>query len=199
LRGVNWMREACSAAFAGRRLLDEVDVGEPLYIILSGRLRAFSEEDGRQITYGSYGPGEYVGELSLDGGVRTASIETEEPTTCVVVTRRTLELFIAEQPSFAFELLAKVISRARSATMSARQMALNDVYGRLRIQFESLAISQPDGTRRIDERLTHKEIAQRIGCSPGMVTRQIKDLERGGYLRRDGATYVLLAPLPPRW
>jgi CRP/FNR family cyclic AMP-dependent transcriptional regulator len=60
---------------------------------------------------------------------------------------------------FAFELLAKVIRRARAATLSAKGMALNDVYGRLKQLLESNAVPQPDGTRRLTERLTHLELA----------------------------------------
>jgi CRP/FNR family cyclic AMP-dependent transcriptional regulator len=62
---------------------------------------------------------------------------------------RTLERFIAERPEFAFELLAKVIRRARTATLSARQLALNDVYGRLRHCCRAMAQPQPDGTQRV--------------------------------------------------
>ncbi|MFX8156667.1 cyclic nucleotide-binding domain-containing protein, partial [Acinetobacter baumannii] len=60
-------------------LIDEGSVGDNLYLILSGSLRAYScDARGREITYGVYGPGEYVGEMSLDGGPRSASVITEE-------------------------------------------------------------------------------------------------------------------------
>lgn len=187
----------------GRLLIEEGDAGGALYIVLAGRLRVFaaSAESGREITFGTYGPGEYVGEMSLDGGPRSASVETLEATECVLVARPTLEAFIAERPAFAFELLAKVIRRARAATLSARQMALNDVYGRLRALLESLAQPQPDGTRRIAERLTHREIANRIGCSREMVSRLMKDLESGGYFcpSTGRASMVLARLLPQRW
>jgi len=184
----------------GRLLIEEGDVGDTLFIIVSGRLRAFSASDnGREITYGSYGPGEYVGELSLDGGPRSASVEALVRSVCAVVTRRTLEGFIAERPAFAFELLGKVIARARAATLTARQMALNDVYGRLRYLLESLALDQSDGTRRIEQRPTHSELGHLLGCSRAMVSRQMKDLERGGYLRMGSDGIVVLQDLPVRW
>jgi CRP/FNR family transcriptional regulator, cyclic AMP receptor protein len=71
----------------GTLLIQEGDVGETLFIILSGRLRAYSVGDReREITYGVYGPGEYIGEMSLDGGPRSASVMTVEACTCVVIT-----------------------------------------------------------------------------------------------------------------
>jgi CRP/FNR family transcriptional regulator, cyclic AMP receptor protein len=185
----------------GRLLIEEGDVGDTLFIILGGRLRAFSAAaNGREITYGVYSPGEYVGEMSLDGGPRAASVEALQRSTCSVVTRRTLEAFIEERPAFAFELLSKLIRRARAATLSARQMALNDVYGRLRLLLESLPTTRaPEGWRRSAERLTHKEIGHRIGCSREMVSRVLKDLERGGYVRAEGGRLDLRMPLPARW
>ncbi|MBT9487849.1 MAG: Crp/Fnr family transcriptional regulator [Rubrivivax sp.] len=185
----------------GRLLIEEGEVGDTLFIILAGRLRAFAGGDnGREITFGSYGPGEYVGEMSLDGGPRSASVEALARSVCAVVTRRTLEAFIAERPDFAFELIGKLIRRARAATLSARQMALNDVYGRLRLLLESTAQVQPDGSRKSSEVPSHLQTAHRIGCSREMVSRLLKDLERGGYLERltDGSVRLLQA-LPHRW
>jgi CRP/FNR family transcriptional regulator, cyclic AMP receptor protein len=116
-----------------------------------------------------------------------------------LVTRRTLEAHLAAEPSFAFELLAKVIRRARAATLSAKGMALNDVYGRLKHLLETTAEPQPDGTRRVAERLTHLELANRVGCSREMITRQLNDLQQGGYVGGGRGELVLLKPLPPRW
>ena len=163
----------------GRLLIEEGDVGDTLYIILSGRLRAFSRNDkDREITYGTYGPGEYVGEMSLDGGPRSANVEVIEKCECSIVGRPRLEAFIAEHPGFAFELLSKVIGRARAATLSARQMALNDVYGRVRLWLEANAETRPDGTRFIAKRPKHYALATMVGSSRAMVSRVTKELER---------------------
>ena len=184
----------------GTLLIQEGDQGDTIFIILSGRLRVFSEgENDREITYGVYGPGEYMGEMSLDGGLRSASVITLEASQCAVVSRRTLERFIAERPDFAFELLAKVIRRARVATLNARHLALNDVYGRLKLLLGALAVLQADGTLRVADRLTHQEMANRLGCSREMVSRLMKDLERGGYVSVQDARLVLNKPLPQRW
>lgn len=184
----------------GRILIEEGDVGDAIYIILSGRLRAFSRGgNGREITYGSYGPGEYVGEMSLDGGPRSANVEVIETAECAMVARPTLEQFIAGRPEFAFELLGKVIGRARAATLSARQMALNDVYGRLRLLLASQAEQDADGTRVIRRRLTHQSLADRLGCSRPMISRVLKDLERGGHLLPAGRGWAIPGELPLRW
>ncbi len=185
----------------GTVLIEEGDRGDSLIVILKGRLRAFSRHptNEREITYGVYGPGEYVGEMGLDGGLRAASVETVEACTCARIDRPTLEAFIAEHPAFAFELLAKVIRRARAATLGLQQIALNDVYGRLKLLLDSLADLQPDGSRVVREKLTHREISQRLGCGREMISRLLKDLERGGIVELQGGCLRLLKTLPARW
>ena len=181
-------------------LIHEGDHSDTLFIILSGRVKSFStDERDREIVYGIYGPGEYLGEMSLDGGPRSASVKTLESTACVVITRHTLREHIAANPEFAFELLSRVIHRARLATQSARSMALLDVYGRVAGLLNELAARQPDGTRVIERCPTHKDIASRVGCSREMVSRLMKDLSVGGYLRVESGRAVVAKSLPPRW
>ena len=184
----------------GRRLIEEGETGDTLFIILGGRVRVFgSGEREREITYGHYGVGEYVGEISLDGGPRSASVEAVEPCLCAVVSRATLLAHIAAHPEFALELLAKVIRRARVATLNAKQLALNDVYGRLVLLLNELAGPPAEAPRVLAERLTHKEMANRLGCSREMVSRLMKDLERGGYIASVDGRLVVLKNLPMRW
>jgi CRP/FNR family cyclic AMP-dependent transcriptional regulator len=188
----------------GHLLIEEGEQGDTLFILLSGRVRAFGTgQNGamrdREITYGTYGAGEYIGEMSLDGGRRSASVEAIEACECAIVTRPTLLRHIAEHPEFALDLLAKVIRRARSATLSAKQLALNDVYGRLVLLLDELAVPQPDGTRLIAVRLTHQDMANRLGCSREMVSRLMKDLEAGDIVHSEQGGLRLLRPMPTRW
>jgi CRP/FNR family cyclic AMP-dependent transcriptional regulator len=180
-------------------IIQERDVGDSLFIILAGRVKVYtSGEDAREFVIGTHGAGQYVGEMSLDGRPRSASIMTLEPTICSVVTRTTLREHIAKHPEFAFDVLAKVIERARRATESAAAMALQPVYGRLVRLMNELAVER-NGERVLLERLTHQEIADRIGSSREMVSRLLTDLTRGGYVAIVEKHLVLRKPLPPAW
>ena len=67
-------------------LINEGDSTDSLYIVLSGRVRAYaSSHEGREVVLSEYGPGEYFGELSLDGGKRSASVKALEACSCCVV------------------------------------------------------------------------------------------------------------------
>ena len=184
----------------GTLLIQEGDHGDTQFIVMSGRVKAFSIDDrDREIVYGVYGPGEYLGEMSLDGGPRSASVITLEATTCAVITRHTLRAHIAAHPDFALDLIARVIRRARLATNNARSMALLDVYGRVVRLLYEVAVPQADGTRVVAERLTHADIASRVGCSREMVSRLLRDLELGGHVSSVNQRFVLQHTLPARW
>ena len=185
----------------GTLIIQEGDRGDTLYIVRSGRLRAFvADASGKELTLGLYGPGEYVGEMSLDGGPRSASVEAAEATVCAVITRDDLLAYIADHPDFALELMSRLIRRARLATDNARSMALVDVYGRLTRLLEQLAEPpDADGARTLRERLTHQQIASHLACSREMVSRLLKDLENGGYVAQRERRLVLLKTLPARW
>jgi CRP/FNR family transcriptional regulator, cyclic AMP receptor protein len=185
----------------GTLIIEEGTQGDTLYLLLAGRVKAFSSDArGREMVYGVYGAGDYFGEMSLDGGPRSASVMAETLCSCAVLTRQTLREHIKAEPEFAFELIARVIGRARLATQSARSMALLDTYGRLVQLLESAAVAQADGTRAVGGGLTHAAIAARIGCSREMVSRLLKDLVAGGYVQV-AADRLLLKPrsLPLRW
>lgn len=184
----------------GTIVIHEGDSGDTMSIVLHGRVKVFcTDASGHEITFGLFGPGEYFGEMALDGGPRSASVITQEACVCAVITRVNLLAFIAQQPEFALELLAKVIRRLRLATRDARNLAFIDVYGRLTQCLQDLAVAQPDGTRRIAERITHQEIASRVGCSREMVSRILKDLESGGHVRIEERRIVLVGRLPHGW
>ena len=184
----------------GTILIDEGDVGDTLFIVLGGRVKVYCMDiDAREIIFGIFGPGEYVGEMALDGGPRSASVITLVPTICAVITRQALLAFIGEYPDFSLALLSRVIQRLRLATRDARNLAFIDVYGRLTGLLNELAVEPADGRRRIPERITPQEIASRVGCSREMVSRILKDLSNGGYLALQDRHIVLIGKLPERW
>src|SRR4029079_396209 len=83
-------------------LINEGDSSDSIYILLSGRVKVYSTNaEGKEVVIATHGAGEYIGELSLDGGVRSASVMTLEPTTCSVVSGSSLREFIAAHPDFA--------------------------------------------------------------------------------------------------
>src|SRR5262245_11761918 len=113
-------------------IVNEGDETDSLYILLAGRARVYvADEHGREVQLHQIGPGEYFGEVTLDGGPRSASVMALEECRCAVVRRAELDAFLARNPAFALHLVGKLASRVRALTENVRSLALMDVYGRV--------------------------------------------------------------------
>jgi CRP/FNR family cyclic AMP-dependent transcriptional regulator len=180
-------------------LINEGDVGDALYVVLSGRVKVYSSnEAGREFVIDFHGPGEYVGEMSLDGEPRSASVITVEPTTCAVVNRAQFRDFILAHPDFAMHLIERLIHRVRVTTRNLKSLALSDVYGRLVRLLNTLAL-EVDGRLVVPEKLTQQDIADRVGASRDMIGKLMKDLVGGGYLAVEERTITIRKKLPTGW
>ena len=181
-------------------LVTESDRSDALFIILSGRVKAYgSADDGREVVYATLGAGECFGEMTLDGGPRSASVMTLEPTTCAVVPGAEVRDFIAAHPDFAMHLIQKLIRLARASTEHVKSLALEDVYGRIARLLRTLANPGDDGVAILPDKLTQQDIAERVGSSREMVSRIFKPLLEGGYIEMRAGRIAILRTLPARW
>jgi len=166
--------------------------------VLSGHVKIFlADGDGREIVINELGPGQFFGEMSLDGEPRSASVMTTEPSRLAIVEREAFRRYLAADPDAAFELLTTVIRRTRNATRVAGNLALMDVYGRLARLLLDLA--KPDGDLLvIGERLTQQELAIRVGATREMVARVLADMRESGHVTIEKDRMVIHRQLPAR-
>lgn len=180
-------------------LINEGDQSGSLFIVVSGKVKVFaSSASGKEVVIDFHGPGEYVGEMALDGAPRSASVVTVEPTTCAVVTRAQFRDFVLAHPDFALHLIEQLIKRLRTTTENVKSLALSDVYGRLARLLNALA-TETDGKFVVHEKLTQQDIADRVGASRDMIGKLMKDLVAGGYLAVEDRTISILRKLPTGW
>ena len=183
----------------GAILINEGDTSESLFILLSGRVKVYaSNAAGREIVLSFFGPGEYVGEMSLDGSPRSASVMTVEPTTCTIITGASFREFVRAHPEFAMHLIGKLIQRVRVTTENVKSLALSDVYGRLVRLVNALAVER-NGVLMVTEKLTQQDIAERVGASRDMISRIFKDLQTGGYVTVVDRHITIHRKPPQRW
>lgn len=180
-------------------IINEGDRGDTLYVILSGKVKVYvSDDDGREMILDTHDAGEYVGEMSLDGRPRSASVMTLEPTTCAVLSRDELRAAIARNPDIALAIIEKLIERARIATDNVKNLALMDVYGRVARLLLSLA-REENGKLVVPDRMTQQDIADRVGASRDMISRIFKDLTIGGYVTVENRQITIHRKPPARW
>ena len=179
-------------------IISEGDRSDSLYVILSGKVKVYlADEDGKEMVLNTQGPGEYFGEIILDEGPRSASVMTLEPSKFSIVTREQFNQFLAQSPEVTLELVRSLIHRVRELTKKVSELALLDVYGRVRGLLLELATNQ-DG-KLVVERLTQQDMASRVGCAREMISRILKDLRTGGYIKDDGERIIIVKKPPPKW
>ena len=179
--------------------ITEGDSSDSLFVVLKGKVKVFvSDNEGHEMILDTHGPGEYVGEMALDGNPRSASVMTLEPTTFSVVARDPIREAIRQNPDFALEMIAKIIDRARLATNSVKHLALLDVYGRVARLLLEMAVDK-DGKLAIPEKITQQEIAERVGASRDMVSRIFRDLTAGGYITVENRIITINKKPPSKW
>lgn len=181
-------------------IINEGDESQSLFIIESGKVKVFlSDEDGREIVLNTHGPSEYFGEVSLlDSEPRSASVATLEESKIGMISKGDFESCLCREPRLALQVIKGLIWRLRNSTESVRSLALMDVYGRVARLL--IKISEEDkGVLTVTERLTHQDIADRVGSSREMISRIFKDLKQGGYIEVVDKQITIKEKLPPGW
>ena len=181
-------------------LVSEGDPSEMFYLILKGQVKVFiSDEKGKEVILNLQGPGEYFGEIAIiDNAPRSASVMTVETCQIAVVAKQGFERCLTEHPGFALGLIQNLVKCVRSLTEQVKGLALLDVYGRIAQTLTSLAQEQQDELV-IEQRLTHQDIANMVGASREMVSRILKDLSTGGYIRIEDRKIIIVKQLPAKW
>jgi CRP/FNR family transcriptional regulator, cyclic AMP receptor protein len=180
-------------------IVSEGDRSDSMYMVLSGRVKVYlADEEGKEVLLSVMGPGEYFGELILDDGPRSASVMTTEPSKFSIISIAQFKEFLARNPDGAFELVKSLIHRVRGLTKTVGNLALLDVYGRVARLLIELA-SEQDGKMVVAGPLTQQDMASRVGCSREMISRILKDLRQGGYVKMEGDQMIIAKKPPKAW
>lgn len=103
---------------AGDSIVKQGHGGEGFYVLISGKAQASrTRSDGETLIVNTFGPTDFFGELALldEDGVRTASIITQEPTTCLVLTRWDFLAVLRQDADMAVDILQEMARRFRIA------------------------------------------------------------------------------------
>jgi CRP/FNR family transcriptional regulator, cyclic AMP receptor protein len=175
------------------------DESDSLYLILGGRVKIYlADEHGKELILAIKGPGQYFGEMVLDGEARSASVITLEPAQFAVLSRLDFCQFLLKHPEVSLQLIQNLIRVARGLNQNVRNLAMLDVYGRVARILLELAVEQ-GGKMVIPERLTQKDIAARVGASREMINRILRDLSAGGYVSVEAGRITINKAPPSRW
>jgi CRP/FNR family cyclic AMP-dependent transcriptional regulator len=179
----------------GTVILREGDMSSSLYVILSGYVKAYiSDENGKEFTLGFIEPGDYFGEVAMDGGPRSASITTVDTCRLFVIPKADVKILIERHPDFSRDLIGRLIRKIRNLADSVHNLALMNTYYRLAKFITENATKDADG-RTITRRMTQQDIAAHIGVSREMISRIISDLTNCGYIVIENKRIIVLRDL----
>jgi len=180
-------------------LIQQGDETNSLYILLEGEMKVYVEDDqGKELTVKMLKPGDSFGELALLGDFpRIANVMTT--TNCVVsaVSKGGYLELLKENPQISLALIQSLANMVRETTEELSSIALSDVYGRLTHILEKYAVDK-EGQKQIPK-FTHREISNMIGSSREMVSKIMKELEKGEYISVADEHYLVNKNLPARW
>lgn len=184
----------------GAIVISEGDETTSFFAIEDGEVEVYcADEGGKEVTFNVLSDGEYFGELVIiSAGSRSASVRALRKSKFLVVAKTDFELCLKDNPEIMFKITKHLASRVRELTEQASDLALVEVYGRLRRWLNKLA-NEIDGVGVIEKTITHLAIARQIGTSRVMVSRILKDLETGGYLVKEDNRWIMPKPLPKKW
>jgi CRP-like cAMP-binding protein len=103
---------------AGERLFRRDDPGDSMYIIVSGQVRIFLEDDdNKDVTFRFYRPGDIFGEFALlDQQPRSTSAAAIEPLEVLVLRRDGFMQLLKERPVIGLTMMRKLAERIRYTT-----------------------------------------------------------------------------------
>ena len=182
-------------------IINECDETNSLYIILSGRVKIYLNDDtGKEIILDTQSKGDYFGEVSLfDDCPRSASVMTLENSSFAVLSKQNFLHALRDKPELALSIIRGLTLRLRGGNDSVRCLALMDVYGRVVHTLMDLSVEQEKDRRVIEEALTYDDLANRVGASSKMVSRIMNDLKKGGYIRKESKKIIIERNLPSAW
>jgi CRP/FNR family transcriptional regulator, cyclic AMP receptor protein len=180
----------------GQLIFTQGDLGDSLFVVVEGLIKVFvTSDEGDEMVLVTLRPPETFGEIALvEGGRRSASAETLEPTTALALTRSTLLEVAAEHPALTESLLRAVGAVVRRLTEQASDLVFLDLNGRVAKLL--LALAQDRGGSQGDEitldlHVTQTDLAAMVGGSRQSVNQILRSFERRGYVEIQGRHMTL--------
>jgi CRP-like cAMP-binding protein len=99
---------------AGAVVFHEGDMGDRLFVILTGTMHVYVEREGKTITYALMRPGECFGEMALiEDAPRSATIRAAAPAYCLTLSKQGFLSLIQRHPQIALTIMKSLCQRLR--------------------------------------------------------------------------------------
>ena len=168
-------------------LFFEGDSSTAFYIVVSGSVKITKlAESGREKILKVMKSGDFFGEMGLlEDKPRSATAVIREKTRLIIFNKDDFLRFIKNQSQIALNIITELSRRLRKADQDIESLAFLDVESRLKGYFVKMAQKKTNKKKKkikLNRKLTHKQLAHRIGTSRETITRIMKRLENRGLI-----------------
>lgn len=168
----------------GEMLFQRGDPGNFLYGIITGSIRVTTQsKDGNELSLNTMVAGKIGGEIAaFDGGVRTATWISVEPTTVFAIARTDLLELMAQRPEFAHHMVEVLCQRVLNTSQQVEDAAFLSVPERLARQILSMVdTSEQNLPCRIQ--ISQRELAAFLNASRQVVTGCLQEWQRLEFIK----------------
>ncbi|WP_438351091.1 Crp/Fnr family transcriptional regulator [Paenibacillus sp. FA6] len=164
--------------------------GDELYIIQSGVVKIYRENEAREIILAIFTEGDFFGEMAVleNELMRSASAKTMEETTLYVLKRHDFHWLMNNNPQISLKIMQTALQRLRKANELITDLTILDA--RTRVTRGLLRLIEDHGVRHedgiwIDLKLTHQQIADMTGTVRETVTKIMLELQNQNTIKID--------------
>lgn len=173
----------------GQVVVDDDEPSTDIFFVAAGSVRVqLRTASGREVLLNEFGPGEFFGELSaIDRAPRAANVSAVARSRLCIIPAQAFLDFVFATPTACHALLRGLSAKLRLQT--ERTLEREALPVRLRLFAELLRLSRPrsgvPGERVVSPPPPHHEFAARIGARREVVSRELSEMTREGWLARD--------------
>ncbi|MGG6310704.1 Crp/Fnr family transcriptional regulator [Paenibacillus macerans] len=172
----------------GTTIFWEGEEGDELYLVQSGLIHVYRNDENREIILAVLSEGDFLGEMALLESiqVRSASARAIEKSVLYVLKQRDFVELLTQNPIITLNILETTLGRLRKANELIMDLTLLDARTRilrtlLRLM-EQHGTPKPDGTL-IAFKLTHQQLADMSGTVRETVTKVMLELQYSELIR----------------
>jgi CRP/FNR family cyclic AMP-dependent transcriptional regulator len=185
-----WRRVA-----AKQWVIDYQDDGMDVFFVVAGSVRVLIyAKSGREVILADLEAGGFFGELApIDGHPRSASVLAMTDAVVATMPGAVFLEVLRDQPDVSMYVLKLLAERVRALDNRVLEYSTLDVPHRVACELLRLARPDPDHPNRgiLAPAPTQSELAARVSTSREGVVREMKALERAGYLKRARDSIIL--------
>lgn len=173
------------------------DIADEMYIIKSGALQIYRQDEDRIIVLGHQFPGQTIGELEAihHDKKRLASVSALQNTTLWMIKIKALDEIIELHPSILRKMFYVVSDRLAQADRKIEYLAFLDV----RIRIANLLLDlyanfgkQVEEGALIDWKVTHQHLGDMVGIGRESATKALNDFQKDGTIILKNRQIIIL-------